>query len=64
MSEFREPTKSEREQDIRFLVHIIFEIKDYARSVGQEPDDTLKAVAKWILGILEVATLNEAEEEA
>ena len=62
MSEFREPTKSEREQDIKFLVHILFEIRDYARSVGQEPDDTLKAVAKWILWILEVATFNEAEE--
>ena len=53
-----EPTEAEREQDIKFLVHIIFEIRDYARSVGQEPDDTLKTVANWILAMLEIATFN------
>ena len=32
MGELREPTESEREQDIKFLNHILFEIRDYARS--------------------------------
>lgn len=64
MSELQEPTKVEREQDVEFLVHILFEIRDYARSVGQEPDNTLKTVAEWILGILEVATFNGEEDEA
>ena len=52
----REPTKEEREQDIKFLTHILFEIQDYAKSVGQEPAETLKAVAEWILALLDIAT--------
>lgn len=56
--EYREPTEEEREQDIKFLTHILFEIRDYAISVGQEPDDTLKATAEWILGLLQIATFN------
>ena len=56
--EYREPTEEEREQDIKFLTHILFEIRDYARSVGQEPYDTLKATAEWILTLLKVATFN------
>ena len=63
MEELREPTEVEREQDIKFLTHILFEIRDYARSAGQEPDETLKATAKWILALLEVATFNGAEGE-
>lgn len=63
MEELREPKKVEREQDIEFLTHILFEIRDYARSAGQEPDETLKAVAKWILALLEVATFNGGEGE-
>ena len=63
MSSEREPTKDEREQDIKFLTHILFEIRDYARSCGQEPDDTLKTVAEWILGLLEVATFNGKKED-
>ena len=63
MEELREPTEVEREQDIKFLTHILFEIRDYARSAGQEPDETLKATAKWILALLEVATSNGAEGE-
>lgn len=58
MSDSREPTKEEREQDINFLTHILFEIRDYAISCGQEPDDTLKTVAEWILTMLKVATFN------
>lgn len=58
MEELREPTEVEREQDIKFLTHIIFEIRDYARSAGQEPDETLKATAEWILALLSVATFN------
>ena len=61
--EYREPTEEERDQDIEFLTHILFEIRDYARSVGQEPDDTLKATAEWILGLLKIATFNGAEGE-
>lgn len=61
MKELREPTKEEREQDIEFLTHILFEIRDYARSAGQEPDETLKAVAEWILNLLEVTTFNGKE---
>lgn len=56
--EYREPTEEEREQDINFLTHILLEIRDYAKSVGQEPDDTLKATAEWILGLLQIATFN------
>ena len=64
MSELREPSAQEREQDIKFLTHVLFEIRDYARSVGQEPDDTLKTTAEWILKLLEVATFNDTEDEA
>jgi len=63
MSELREPTEAEREQDIKFLTHILFEIRDYARSVGQEPDETLKATAEWILALLQIATFNGTEDE-
>ena len=63
MDELREPTEVEREQDIKFLTHILFEIRDYARSAGQEPDETLKATAEWILTLLKVATFNGAEGE-
>ena len=63
MEELREPTEEEREQDIKFLTHILFEIRDYAKSVGQAPDETLKATAEWILTLLKVATFNGAEGE-
>ena len=63
MDELREPTESEREQDQEFLVGILMQIKDYAMSAGQEPDDTLRAVAEWILGLLEIATFNGTEEK-
>lgn len=63
MEELREPTKEEREQDIKFITHILFEIRDYARSAGQEPDETLKAIAEWILALLEIATFNGVEGE-
>ena len=63
MEELREQTEVEREQDIKFLTHILFEIRDYANSVGQEPDETLKATAEWILALLKVATFNGAECE-
>ena len=58
MSELREPTEYEREQDIEFLTHILFEIRDYARLTGQLPDETLKSTAEWILALLKVATFN------
>lgn len=57
MGELREPTE-ERKRDIDFLVRIIFEIRDYAKEAGQDPDDTLKAVANWILTLLQVSTFN------
>lgn len=63
MEELREPTEAEREQDIKFITHILFEIRDYAKSVGQEPDETLKSIAEWILALLKVATFNGAEGE-
>jgi hypothetical protein len=63
MSELREPTEAEREQDIKFLTHILFEIRDYARSVGQEPDETLKATAEWILALLQIATWRAKDDE-
>lgn len=60
----REPTEEEREQDVEFLVGILMQIKNYAVSCGQEPDDTLRTVANWILGLLDVATFNgDLEEE-
>jgi len=62
MEELREPTEVERKQDIKFLTHILFEIRDYAISAGQEPDETLKATAEWILALLKVATFNGGEE--
>ena len=61
MNELREPTEEERKQDIKFLTHILFEIRDYARSAGQEPDETLRTTAEWILALLKVATFNGAE---
>ena len=63
MEELRESTEMECEHDIKFLTHILFEIRDYARSAGQEPDKTLKAIAEWILALLKVATFNGAEGE-
>lgn len=63
MEELRETTEAEREQDIEFLTHILFEIRNYARSVGQEPDETLRATAEWILALLKVATFNGEEGE-
>ena len=63
MEELREPTEAERKQDIKFLTHIIFEIRDYSRSAGKEPDETLKATAEWILALLKVATFNGSEGE-
>lgn len=63
MTELREPTEAEREQDKKFLKHIIVEIVEYARCVGQEPDDTLKTVAEWILSLLQIATFNGMEGE-
>jgi hypothetical protein len=63
MGELREPTQEERKHDIKFLTHILFEIRDYAISAGQEPDETLKATAEWILELLKVTTFNGAEGE-
>ena len=58
MEELREATEAEREQDIKFLTHILFEIRDYANSVGQEPDETLRAFAEWIMAMLQIASFN------
>ena len=63
MSELREPTESERELDIDFLTHILFEVRDYARSTGQLPDEALKSIAEWILALLKIATFNGDGEE-
>ena len=63
MKELREPTEAERKQDTKFIAHIIFEIRDYARSAGQKPDETLRATAEWILALLKVATFNGEEGE-
>lgn len=59
MIELRMPTDEERKHDIEFITHIIFEIRDYAKEARLNPDDTLKAVANWILALLQVATYNE-----
>ena len=56
---YRDPTDEERKQDTKFLVNLIFEIKNYAKTAGQKPDDTLRAVAEWILNLLEISTFNE-----
>ena len=61
MDELREPTEEEREQDIRFITHILFEIRDYAKSAGQDPDETLKSIAEWILALIKVGTFNDVE---
>lgn len=58
MTELREPSNEEREQDVKFLTHILLEIRDYAKEAGQEPDDTLKSVAEWILAMLQICTFN------
>ena len=63
MDELREPTEEEREQDIKFITHILFEIIGYAKSAGQEPNETLKSIAEWILELLKVATFNDVEGE-
>ena len=57
MSELREPTEAERKQDIEFLKHILFEIRDYARSTGQLSDETLKPIAEWILTLLKIENI-------
>lgn len=62
MKELREPTEEERKRDIDFLVRIIFEIRDYAKEAGQNPYDTLKSVANWILALLQTATFDEEGE--
>lgn len=58
MDKSREPTKAERERDLKFLSHIFFEVRDYAISAGQNPDETLRAVAEWIMVMLKVGTFN------
>ena len=63
LRELREPTEEEREQDIKFITHILFEIRDYAKSAGQEPDETLKSIAEWILALIKVGTFNDVEEK-
>lgn len=64
MEEMRESTKEEREQDISFLTHIIFEIRNYAISAGQDPKDTLKSVAEWLSALsLQIATFEGEEGE-
>ena len=61
--ELRELTKEEREQDVKFLTHILWKIRNYAKEVGQNPDETLKVVAEWILALLQIATFNAEGEE-
>lgn len=63
MDELREPTEEEREQDIKFITHILFEIRDYAKSAGQDPDETLKSFAEWILALIKIGTFNDVEGE-
>lgn len=58
---FYTPTENEKEQDLEFLVDVLFQIRDYALAHNQEPDETLRTVADWILGLLEVATFNGSE---
>ena len=58
---FYTPTENEKEQDLEFLVDVLFQIRDYALAHEQEPDETLRTVADWILGLLEVATFNGSE---
>lgn len=62
MGELKEPTNEERDRDVKFLTHILCEIRDYAKEVGQEPDDTLKAVADWINTLLQIDTFNNEGE--
>ena len=63
MDKSREPTKEERERDLKFLSHIFLEVRDYAISAGQNPDDTLRAVAEWIMVMLKVGTFNGGVSE-
>lgn len=58
---FYTPTENEKEQDLEFLVDVLFQIRDYALAHEQEPDETLRTVAEWIIGLLEVATFNGSE---
>lgn len=63
MGEFMGQTVAEHEQDEKFLTHILMEIREYAKSHGQVPDETLKTIAEWILGLLQIATFNDKKEE-
>lgn len=47
--------------DVKFLVHIIAEICDYAVENNMEPNDTLFAVADDIIRLLKVTTFNKWE---
>ena len=60
---FYTPTENEKEQDLEFLVDVLFQIRDYALAHEQEPDETLRTVAEWIIGLLEVATFNGGADE-
>ena len=60
---FYTPTENEKEQDLEFLVDVLFQIRDYALAHEQEPDETLRTVADWILGLLEVVTFNGGADE-
>jgi hypothetical protein len=43
-------------KDKEFLIKIINEVAKYARSNGYDIDETMHAIADWILAILKVGT--------
>lgn len=45
-------------EDRKFLVDIIFQIKEYAESEGMDVDDSIRAIAENMLAILKIATFN------
>ena len=46
------------EDDRKFLVDILFQIRDYAIAHDMEPDDTIKTTANNMLSLLKIATFN------
>lgn len=43
-------------KDREFLIKIIYEVAKYARSNDYDIDETMKAIAEWILAILKIGT--------
>ena len=58
---FKLMTEYEEAQDRKFLIDILFKIRDYARDNDMDEDETIRTVAENILALLEIATFKGTE---